>query len=142
MKNCNDTGNDHKTISYRKYTDLDIRSMLHRLRFITTNDNMNIEKQLIPGQIGSILDQYYPKVAKRIKHDFQPAWLNPEIRKLMKQRDLCKSNKCDDNYKALSNKCKNKIKEAKSNHYVNLIETNKNDPEILTKIFQELRAKK
>ena len=59
----------------------------------------------------------------------------------MKQRDLCKSNKSDDNYKTLRNKCKKKIKEAKSNHYVNLIETNTNDPKILTKIFQELGSK-
>ena len=56
----------------------------------------------------------------------------------MKQGDLCKANKSDDNYKTLQNKCKKKIKEARSNHYVNLIETNKNDPKILTKIFQEL----
>ena len=147
MKNCNGIGNDHKTISYRKYTDLDIHSigvdMLHRLSCITTKNNMNIDKTTNSWtlEIGSILDQYCPKVTKRIKRDFQPAWLNPEIRKLMKQRDLCKSNKSDDNYKTLRNKCKKKIKEAKSNHYVNLIETNKNDPKILTKIFQELGSK-
>ena len=120
IKNCNGIGNDHKTISYRKYTDLDIHSigvdMLHRLSCITTKDNMNIDKTTNSWtlEIGSILDQYCPKVTKRIKRDFQPAWLNPEIRKLMKQRDLCKSNKSDDNYKTLRNKCKKKIKEAKS----------------------------
>ena len=117
--------------------------MLHRLSCITTKDNMNIDKTTNSWtlEIGSILDQYCPKVTKGIKRDFQPAWLNPEIRKLMKQRDLCKSNESDDNYKTLRNKCKKKIKEAESNHYVNLIETNKNDPKILTKIFQELRSK-
>ena len=117
--------------------------MLHRLSCITTKDNMNIDKitNSCTLEIRSILDQYCPKVTKRIKRNFQPAWLNPEIRKLMKQRDLCKSNKGDDNNKTLRNKCKKKIKEAKSNHYVNQIETNKNDPKLLTKIFQELGSK-
>ena len=36
---------------------------------------------------------------------------------------------------------KKKIKEAKSNDYINLIETNKNDPKILTKIFQDQGSK-
>ena len=41
----------------------------------------------------------------------------------------------------MRNECKKKIKEAKTNYYINLIETNKNDPKILTKIFQDLGSK-
>ena len=59
----------------------------------------------------------------------------------MKQRDLCKSRKLYDAYKKLRNECKKKTNEVKSNYYINLIETNKNDPKILTKIFQDLGSK-
>ena len=59
----------------------------------------------------------------------------------MKQRDLCNSRRCYDTYKKLINECEKKIKVAKSNYYINLIETNKNDPKILTKIFQDLGSK-
>ena len=59
----------------------------------------------------SILDRYCPKIKKRIKRDFQPVWLNTEIRKLMKQRDLYKSRKLYDAFKKLRNECKKKVRQ-------------------------------
>ena len=59
----------------------------------------------------------------------------------MKERDTFKSSKSFVKYKELRNKCKKEIKEAKSKYYINLIETNKNNQNIIFKIFQDLGFK-
>ena len=118
-------------------------NVIQKLSHITSNNNAHVEKTTNSwkSEIAAILDRHCPQIRKRIKRDFQPVWLNTEIRKLMKQRDLCKSRRCYDTYKKLRNECKKKIKVAKSNYYINLIKTNTNDPKILTKIFQDLGPK-
>ena len=59
----------------------------------------------------------------------------------MKERDTFKSSKSFVKYKELRNKCKKGIKKAKSKYYINLIETNKNNQNIITKICQDLGSK-
>ena len=63
------------------------------------------------------------------------------MRKVMKERDTFKSRKSFVKYKELRNKCKKEIKKTKSKYYINLIETNKNNQYMISKIFQDLGSK-
>ena len=136
--------NKHKTISYRKLADVDINTLgpciLDKLNFIDNSKDTNVNDLTSSwtSRVLSILDTHWPVRTKRIKKEHQPGWLTADIRKLMKERDTFKSFV---KYKELRNKCKKEIKKAKLKYYINLIETNKNNQNIISKIFQDLGSK-
>ena len=139
--------NKHKTIRYRKLADVDINTLgpciLDTLNFIDNSKDTNVNDLTSSWtcRVLSILDTHWPVRTKRIKKEHQPGWLTADIRKLMKERDTFKSGKSLVKYKELRNKCKKEIKKAKSKYYINLIETNKNNQNIISKIFQDLGSK-
>ena len=139
--------NKHKTISYRKLADVDINTLgpciLDKLNFIDNSKDTNVNDLTSSwtSRVLSILDTHWPVRTKRIKKEHQPGWLTADIRKLMKERDAFKSSKSFVKYKELRNKCKKEIKKAKSKYYINLIETNKNNQNFISKIFQDLGSK-
>ena len=138
--------NKHKTISYRKLADVDINTLgpciLDKLNFIDNSKDTNVNDLTSSwtSRVLSIIDTHWPVRTKRIKEHL-PGWLTADIRKLMKERDTFKSSKSFVKYKKLRNKCKKEIKKAKSKYYINLIEANKNNQNIISKIFQDLGSK-
>ena len=117
--------------------------ILDKLNFIDNSKDTNVNDLTSSwtSRVLSILDTHWPVRTKRIKKEHQPGWLTADIRKLMKERDTFKSSKSFEKYKELRNKCKKEIKKAKSKYYINLIETNKNNQNIISKIFQDLGSK-
>ena len=140
--------NKHKTIRYRKLADVDINTLgsciLDKLNFIDFREDTNVNdlSSFWMSRVLSILDTHWPVRTKRNKKEHQPGWLtSAEMRKLMKERDTFKSRKSFVKYKELRNKCKKEIKKTKSKNYINLIETNKNNQYMISKIFQDLGSK-
>ena len=76
ISHCEDRAINHKTITHRKYNDLDIHSMginmIEKLSYIASNNNSDVEQTTNSwtSEIASILDRYCPKIKKRIKRDF------------------------------------------------------------------------
>ena len=68
ISHCEDRATNHKTITYRKYNDLDIQSMginmIEKLSYIASNNNSDVEQTTSSwtSEIASILDRYCPKI--------------------------------------------------------------------------------
>ena len=80
-------------------------------------------------------------VKKRITRLNQPAWMTQDILTALKMRENAKKNKKEDNYRHWRNKTTLLIRQSKERYYSKSIETNKNNPKMLSKLFKELSNK-
>ena len=64
--------------------------------------------------------------------------MTQDILTALKMRENAKKNKNEDNYKHWRNKNTLLIRQAKETYYSKSIETNKNNPKMLSKLFREL----
>ena len=88
------------------------------------------------------MDNHVPIKQHRVKHKNQPQWLTPEVLDAMKCGDRYKSLGNEQDYKRWRNKVTNLIQNAKKAQYQNFIERNKENPNSIYKIFQEVGAGK
>ena len=87
-----------------------------------------------------IINKHVPLKQHRIRKDYQPDWLTPEIIVTIKERNKCKINGNQSKYVLLRNKVSSMIRSAKNNMYKTKIEKGKDDPRTIRKIFKEFEA--
>ena len=71
----------------------------------------------------------------------QPGWITADIRKCMKLRDGSKKRGRHDDYKYYRNLTTKMVKDAKTLHYREYVKSNKDNPNKLAKLFDELAGK-
>ena len=83
------------------------------------------------------MNKHAPLTKKRIKKDYFPPWLTPDIRSEMKIRDsLKKRNKLAD-FRQQRNKVKSLIRRSKKDYFQSLIK-NKSNPVLIWKAIKTL----
>ena len=137
----------HFTISYRSFKNFDEAKFIEDLQtvpwdtiklFDDTDDIMEAWLDLFL----QVVDKHVPIKQHRVKHKNQPQWMTPEILDAMKCRDKHKSLGNDNEYKIWRNKVIELINNSKKAQYQTFIDSNKDNPGSIYKIFQEVGAGK
>ena len=105
------------------------------------NLDVNEAVESFTSTFTSIIDKHFPLTTKRVKRIKQPGWMNPEIMKCMKLRDSFKKKGLHKDYKFYRNLTSKMLRKAKSEYYRDYVETNKENPTKLAKLFDELSGK-
>lgn len=135
----------HKTITYRSFKHFNENDFLA--------DLMSIDWDVLEtlDDVDDIVDKWYtlfintvnkhaPLKTQRVKYKTQPDWITSEILDAMKERDNHKKHGNIEEYKALRNNIATLINLAKKSTYENKIETGKDYPKSIWKIFKEFGA--
>ena len=127
--------NNHIEIKYRDCKNFDESLFLNDM----FNENFDAVKQI--EDPNKIMDKFYSiflKVlnkhskakSKRVKRQFKPTWLTPDIQEARHNRDYHHKKKDAVNYKYWRNKVTELMKNAKEQYYKTAIEENKNSKDI------------
>ena len=125
----------HIEIKYRDFKKVDETSFLNDLSEV----NFGIIEQI--QDPNAVLNTFYSLIfgtvekhakikVKRVRNQFKPSWLTPDINEARHKRDLYHKRKDDTNYKYWRNKVIDLIKKAKEQYYKQVIEENKNSSDI------------
>lgn len=137
----------HKTISYRKFENVNLDSFKHDLQTAAWNE-IDIQNHSADECLRAfnhifkpIVDKHLPVVTKRVKRQTQPKWMTSDILKAINLRDTAKRQGKEDVYKYWRNQTTKLISDAKANHYTKSVELHKTNPRMLSNIFQDLGGK-
>ena len=108
----------------------------HGIDFTSSSPDQSLETFLKIA--ATIIDKHLPVVTKRIKGQNQPEWMKLDILEAIRNRNGAQRHRNDSLYKVWRNKVTSLIREAKSGLYTEAIELHKNNPQKLSKVFQEL----
>ncbi|KAK3105561.1 hypothetical protein FSP39_000518 [Pinctada imbricata] len=138
--------NKHTTIQYRDYKNFDENSFLRELALQDFNavfTSMNPDDALSSfySIIFGLLDKHAKVRTKRVKTQFKPKWLSPEINDARYKRDFYHQKRDSKNFQIWRNKVTSLIREAKGNYYKTSIENNMNSKDIW-KHLNEITNKK
>jgi len=89
----------------------------------------------------AIIDKHFPQLCKKVKRIKQPGWLNADIRKCIKLRDGSRKRRQHAEYKIYRNLVTTMKNEAKTEYYKKYVQSNRNNPSKLCKLFDELSGK-
>ena len=137
----------HYTISYRSFKDFDETKFSNDLTdvpwdiiriFDDTNDILNAWSDLFL----EVVDANVPIKQHRVKRKNQPEWITSDLMDAMKTRDRHKSLGNENEYKHWRNKVTTMIRQSKQEKYQTYIESNKDKPGSIYKLFQEVGAGK
>ncbi len=85
--------------------------------------------------VKSIFDRHAPHIVKKVRSSKPCPWINSDIRKLIVRRDRIRRKSCKINkegdwnlYKKLRNSCNNKMKYAKREYQMDLLNENLSNP--------------
>ena len=127
--------NKHIEIMYRDFMNIDENEL-----FIDLLDvNFDVIEQIrdpneILCQFYSLLfrtvDKHAKTKTKRVKTQFKPSWITPEIREARHKRDFFHKKKDDENFKHWRNKVTGLIRAAKEQYYKSAIDNHKNSKDI------------
>ena len=137
----------HYTIKYRSFKNFDENNFYADLQAVPWNlihlfDDTDDALEAWNDLFLEVVDKNIPIKEHRVKHRNQPQWLTPDILDAMKCRDRHKSLGNDAQYKYWRNKVISLIRKAKQEKYETYIETNKEKPGSILKLFQEVGAGK
>jgi hypothetical protein len=130
----------HKTVTFRDYKKFDEQNFINMVKnsqdmsSILTSTDINLSWKKWSGAFLEISNKCAPIKTMRRKST-QQRWISPDIVKEMNRRDHLHAKACRNKdseiwnlYRKARNKVNKMIKNAKVNHYNNLIEQNKHNP--------------
>ena len=147
MNSSYPNGPVHKTINYRdtKYFDetLFLQDLENKPWFLVNHSaDVNEALDIFTTLFTSVLQSHTPKKCRRVKHQVQPNWINPEILRAIKARDKYKKDKNNQQFKLWRNKVKSLINHSKKNYFSETINNNHDNPRQLWKNLHDITGKK
>ena len=140
-------GHVHKTINYRDTKHFDeilFLQDLENLPWFLTESSADASEALdiFTTLFLSVLEKHAPKKSRRVKHEVQPSWINPDISQAIKTRDKYKKDKNTEQYKIWQNKVISLINHSKTDYFSETINNYYNNPRQLWRNLHDITGKR